>query len=79
MIPPAYVQDMTLAATRQYAFGASVLLGLAATIVAAVLIAALLSDPERVVLAVNDGHLESLLRFVFERLVAAARAVVELL
>jgi len=70
---------MTLAATRRYAFGASMLLGLTASMVAAVLVSTLLSDPERVVLAMSDAELGSLLRFVLERVLAAARAVVALL
>ena len=70
---------MTLAATRRYAFGASVLLGLAAAVVAAVLISMLLSDPERVVIAMSDAELGSLLRLVFSRILDAARAVVKLL
>ena len=55
------------------------LLGLAATVLAVVLVSVLLSDPERVVLAVNDAQVGSVIRFVFERLIAAAHAVVELL
>jgi hypothetical protein len=75
----AYLEGMTLAATRRYAFGASVLLGLAAAVVAAVLISMLLSDPERVVIAMSDAELGSLLRLVFSRILDAARAVVKLL
>jgi hypothetical protein len=70
---------MTLAATRRYAFGASVLLGLAATLVAAVLVSALLSAPEQIVLAMSDAEFGSLFRFVCDRLLSAARGVVELL
>ena len=70
---------MTLAATRRYAFGASVLLGLAATIVAMALISALLGDPQHVVMAVSDADFSAFVRLVLDRLLAAARAVVELL
>ena len=70
---------MTLTATRRYAFGASVLVGLVATIVAVVLVSALLSDPEQVVLAMSDGELSSLFHLVCVRLMAAARVVIELL
>ena len=70
---------MTLAATRRYAFGASVLLGLAATVVATALISMLLNDPERVVIAMSEAELGPLLRLVFARILDGARAVVELL
>ena len=70
---------MTLAATRRYAFGASLLLGLAAAIVAVVLVSLLVNDPERVVLAMSDAELTSLLRLVCNQLLTAARAVLELL
>ena len=70
---------MTLAATRRYAFGASMLLGLAATVAAALLIWALLTDPQQVVMAVSDAEIGSFLRLVLQSLAAAARAVVGLL
>ena len=70
---------MTLAATRRYAFGASALLGLAATLLAMVLISALLGNPQQVVMAVSDADLSAFVRLVFDRFVAVARAVVELL
>ena len=70
---------MTLAATRRYAFGASVFLGLAATLLAMALISALLGDPQHVVLAASDADLGAFVRLVLDRFLAAARAVVELL
>ena len=69
---------MTLAATRRYAFGASVLLGLAATVLAVVLVSLLLSDPQQVVLAMTDTEFGSLLRLVGARLLDAARALLAL-
>lgn len=78
-VPAAYLEGMTLAATRRYAFGASLLLGLAATIVSVVLVSMLVNDPERVVLAMSDAELTSLLRLVCTQLLTAARAVLELL
>ena len=66
---------MTLAATRRYAFGASVLLGLAASVIAVVLISLLLSDSERVVMAMSEAELSSLLRLVLSRILDAARAL----
>lgn len=74
-VSAAYLEGMTLAATRRYAFGASVLLGLAASVVAVVLISLLLSDPERVVMAMSEAELSSLLRLVFSRILDAARAL----
>ena len=70
---------MTLAATRRYAFGASMLLGLGATVVAIVLVSALLSDPEQVVLAMTDAEFGSLLRLVWVRLLSAAHAMLQLI
>ena len=70
---------MTLAATRRYAVSAAVLVGLAATLVAVVLVAALLSDPEQIVLAMRDAELDSLLNLVCTRLFAGARVVIEFL
>ena len=70
---------MTLAATRRYAFGASVLLGLAATIVAMALISVLTGDPQQVVTAFNEAELGAFVRLVVDRFIIAARAVVELL
>jgi hypothetical protein len=65
---------MTLAATRRYAFGASALLGLAATLAALALISALIGDPKDVVTALNAADLSAFLRLVFDRLAAVARA-----
>ena len=70
---------MTLAATKRYAFGASMLLGLAATVVAMALISALVGDPEQVVLAMSDAEFGGFIRLVLAQLVTAARAVVDLL
>lgn len=70
---------MTLAATRRYAFGASVLLGLAATLVAMALISALMGDPQQVVMAISEQELGAFARLVLDRFVAAARAVLALL
>ena len=70
---------MTLAATGRYALSASVLVGLAATLVAVVLVSALLSNPEQIVLAMSDAELDSLLNLVCTRLFAGARVVIEFL
>ena len=70
---------MTLAATRRYAFGASVLLGLVATLLATALISALIGDPQQVVMAISEAELGAFVRLVLDRFLAAARAVVELL
>ena len=70
---------MTLAATRRYAFGASVVLGLAATLVAVALISVLLGSPEQIIAAMTDADLSSLFRIVLDRIGAAVRAVVRLL
>ena len=70
---------MTLAATRRYAFGASVLLGLAATVLAVVLVSVLLSDPERVVLAMSDTEFGALLRLVGTQLLTAVRGLLKLI
>ena len=70
---------MTLAATRRYAFGASVVLGIAATVAAAALVTVLLSGPEQVVIAMGDGDTESLVRLILRQLVSGVRAVLRLL
>lgn len=70
---------MTLAATRRYAFGASVVLGLAATLVAVALISVLLGSPERIIAAMTDTDLSSLFHIVLDRIGAAVRAVLRLL
>ena len=70
---------MTLAATRRYAFGASLLLGLAATLVAMALISALVGDPQQVVVAMSEAELGAFIRLILDRFVAAVRVVVELL
>jgi hypothetical protein len=70
---------MTLAATRRYAFGASVLLGLAATLLAIALISLLAGDPQPVVLAMTDADLGAFCRLILDRFMAAARAVLSLL
>ena len=70
---------MTLAATKRYAFGASLLLGLGASILATALIAALVGDPQQVVLAMSDAEIGGFIRLVLAQIVTVARAVVELL
>lgn len=70
---------MTLAATRRYAFGASVLLGLAATLLAMALIAALVGDSDQVVIAMSDADFGAFCRVVFDRFLAATQAVLRLL
>ena len=70
---------MTLAASRRYAFRASVLLGLAATVIATALIAALVGDPQQIVMAFSDADLGAFVCLVLERFVAAARMVIEFL
>lgn len=66
---------MTLAATRQYALALSAIVGVVAGIVAAALIAAVLGSPERVVLAMNDDDLSSVVYLILDRLVAVATAI----
>lgn len=66
---------MTLAATRQYALALSAVIGVIAGIVAAALIAAVLGTPERVVLAMNDGDLSSVVYLIIDRLEAVASAI----
>ena len=66
---------MTLAATRQYALALSGIVGVVAGIVAAVLIAAVLGSPERVVLAMNDGDLSSIVYLILDRLEAVVSAI----
>ena len=66
---------MTLAATKQYAFGASVLVGLAATVLAVALISVLLGDPERVVLAMSDADFGAFFRLILDRVLAAVRSL----
>ena len=70
---------MTLAATKQYAFGASILVGLAATMVAVTLISVLLGNPERVVLAMGDADFSAFVQLILDRLLATARALQSLL
>ena len=70
---------MTLAATRRYAFRASVLLGLAATLVAMALLSILIGNPDQVVLALGDAEMGALFRLILDRLMTAARAVLSLL
>ena len=70
---------MTLAATRRFAFGASVLLGVAATVVATTLVTLLLGSPEEVLLALSDPDLSSFLRLLLDQFVAALRIVLSLL
>ena len=70
---------MTLAATRRYAFGASLLLGLAATLLATGLISVLLGDPEEVVMAMSGTDLGALLHLILDRFAAAARVLLPLL
>jgi hypothetical protein len=70
---------MTLAATRRYAFGASVVLGVAATLVAMALLSILIGHPEQVVLALGDAEMGALFGLILDRLMTAARAVLSLL
>ena len=70
---------MTLAATRRYAFGVSMILGVAATLMAVALVSALLSSPEQLVISTSDAELESLFRLIVERLATAVHTVARLL
>jgi hypothetical protein len=70
---------MTLAATRRYAFGASVLMGLLATLAALVLVSALVLAPDQVVLAMTNAELSSLLRLLLRGLAAAFHTIVNVL
>ena len=66
---------MTLAATRQYALALSAVVGVVAGIVAAALIAAVLDSPERIVQAMTDDDLSSVVYLIIERLEAVATAI----
>jgi hypothetical protein len=66
---------MTLAATRQYALALSAIVGVVAGIFAAALISAVLGSPERVVLAMNDDDLSSIVYLILDRLEAVAAAI----
>ena len=66
---------MTLAATRQYALAFSAVVGVVAGIVAAALIAAVLGSPERVVLAMTDKDLSSVVYLILDSLQAFAAAI----
>ena len=66
---------MTLAATRQYALAFSAVVGVVAGIVAAALIAAVLGSPERIVEAMTDDDLSSVVYLIIERLEAFATAI----
>jgi len=70
---------MTLAATRRYAFRASVLLGLVATLTATALILALVGSPEQVVLAMSTGDVDVFLTLAVHTLIAAVTALIALL
>lgn len=54
-------------------------LGLVATVVAVVLVSALLGSPEHVAMAMDDADLTAVFRLVLDRLAAAAAAVLRLL
>ena len=66
---------MTLAATRQYALAFSAVVGVVAGIVAAALIATVLGSPERIVEAMTDDDLSSVVYLIIERLEAVATAI----
>jgi hypothetical protein len=66
---------MTLAATRQYALALSAVVGVVATVVAALLIAVIFESPERVALATSDSDLSSIVYLVLERLQSVVVAV----
>ena len=66
---------MTLAATRQYALAFSAVVGVVAGIVAAALIAAVLGSPERIVHAMTDDDLSSVVYLIIDRLEAFATAI----
>ena len=52
---------------------------LAATVAATALISALVGDPQQVMKAFSEAELGAFVRFVLDRLVAAARGVIEFL
>ena len=59
---------MTLAATRRYALALSGVVGVLASLIAAALIAVMLGNPERAVLAMSDSDLSAMVYLVLERL-----------
>jgi hypothetical protein len=70
---------MTFTATRRFAFGASLALGIAAAVIAAALVSALVTSPEQVLVSMSDPDIESLFRLVLRRLASAAIALARLL
>ena len=70
---------MTLLATRRYAFGASVGIGLVAVVMAAVLVGTLVADPDGLLLAMDNADVASLMRVIVHRLVSTVSAILRLL
>ncbi len=70
---------MTLAATRRYALALSGVIGVLAGIIAAALIAVVLGDPERAVLAMSDSDLSAMVYLILDRAGSVAVALWRLL
>jgi hypothetical protein len=70
---------MTLAASRPYVLGMTGVIGVLAAVMAVALIAAVLGNPERVVVAAGDSDLSGILYLIVDRLAAAAGALLRLL
>lgn len=69
---------MTLAATRRYAFGASVIVGILASIAAVALTSALVTTPEQVAITIDQGDLGALIHLIVNRLADAAHAALRI-
>lgn len=70
-----YCQVMTLAATRRHALALSGVIGVVTSIIAAALIAVVLGNPERAVLAMSDSDLSAIVYLMLDRLASVAVAV----
>ena len=70
---------MTLAATRRFGLAFSGVIGVVAAVLAVALIAAVSGNPERVVVAMNDGEFSSILSLVIDRLASMAGTVLRLI
>ena len=65
---------MTLAATGRFALAVSGFVAVLAAVAAVALILLVLSSPDQIVLATDDGELSSFLAFLLDRIVDVARA-----
>jgi uncharacterized protein (DUF1501 family) len=70
---------MRFAATRRCALGLCGAAGIAAAIMSVVLLSAVATSPEQVVVAMGEQDLETLLGLVTDRLFAAVRQIVRFL